>query len=109
MNLCFAGGTSSRQKGFVGCLRSLKLNGQTLDLEEKARMTQGIRPGCPGHCSSYGNLCHNNGKCVEKRNGYTCDCTNSAFEGPYCRKGERFYGRKNRTGTVPINANMSTQ
>ncbi|XP_077151533.1 contactin-associated protein-like 5 [Ranitomeya variabilis] len=82
----YVGGSSSRQKGFVGCLRSLKLNGLTLDLEEKARVTQGIRPGCPGHCSSYGNLCHNNGKCVEKRNGYTCDCTNSAFEGPYCRK-----------------------
>ncbi|XP_073522704.1 contactin-associated protein-like 5 isoform X2 [Phyllobates terribilis] len=82
----YVGGTSSRQKGFVGCLRSLKINGLTLDLEEKARVTQGIRPGCPGHCSSYGNLCHNNGKCVEKHNGYTCDCTSSAFEGPYCRK-----------------------
>ncbi|KAM3916615.1 contactin-associated protein-like 5 [Leptodactylus fuscus] len=82
----YVGGTSTRQKGFVGCIRSLKLNGQTLDLEEKARVTPGIRPGCPGHCSSYGNLCHNNGKCVEKRNGYICDCTNSAYEGPYCRK-----------------------
>ncbi|XP_069838522.1 contactin-associated protein-like 5 [Dendropsophus ebraccatus] len=82
----YVGGTSSRQKGFVGCLRSLKLNGQTVDLEEKARVTPGIRPGCPGHCSSYGNLCHNNGKCLEKRNGYTCDCTYSAHEGPYCRK-----------------------
>ncbi|XP_040295777.1 contactin-associated protein-like 5 [Bufo bufo] len=82
----YVGGTSSRQKGFVGCIRSLQLNGQTLDLEEKARLTPGIRPGCPGHCSSYGNLCNNNGRCVEKRNGYTCDCTSSAYEGPYCRK-----------------------
>ncbi|XP_073417138.1 contactin-associated protein-like 5 isoform X2 [Dendrobates tinctorius] len=82
----YVGGSSSRQKGFVGCLRSLKLNGLTLNLEEKARVTQGIRPGCPGHCSSYGNLCYNNGKCMEKHNGYTCDCTSSAFEGPYCRK-----------------------
>ncbi|XP_071978133.1 contactin-associated protein-like 5 [Engystomops pustulosus] len=82
----YVGGTSTRQKGFVGCIRSLKLNGQTLDLEEKARVTPGIRPGCPGHCSSYGNLCHNNGKCVEKLNGYICDCTSSAYEGPYCKK-----------------------
>lgn len=82
------GGTASKQRGFVGCIRYLQLNGQTLDLEEKAKVSPGIRPGCPGHCSSYGNLCHNNGKCVEKRNGYTCDCTNSAFEGPYCKKGE---------------------
>ncbi|KAM5151602.1 contactin-associated protein-like 5 [Mantella aurantiaca] len=82
----YVGGTASKQRGFVGCIRYLQLNGQTLDLEEKAKVTPGIRPGCPGHCSSYGNLCHNSGKCVEKRNGYTCDCTNSAYEGPYCRK-----------------------
>nr|DBA19595.1 TPA: hypothetical protein GDO54_015400 [Pyxicephalus adspersus] len=82
----YVGGTASKQRGFVGCIRYLQMNGQTLDLEEKAKVTPGIRPGCPGHCSSYGNLCHNNGKCVEKRNGYTCDCTNSAFEGPYCKK-----------------------
>ncbi|XP_053328192.1 contactin-associated protein-like 5 [Spea bombifrons] len=82
----YVGGTSSRQKGFLGCIRSLQLNGQMFDLEEKAKMTSGVRPGCPGHCNSYGSLCHNSGKCVEKRNGYSCDCTNSAFEGPTCRK-----------------------
>ncbi|KAM8934053.1 contactin-associated protein-like 5 [Pelodytes ibericus] len=82
----YVGGTASRQRGFVGCIRSLQLNGQMLDLEEKAKMTSGVRPGCPGHCSSYGSLCHNNGNCVEKRNGYSCDCTNSAYEGPSCKK-----------------------
>lgn len=49
-------------------------------------MTPGVRPGCPGHCSSYGNLCHNGGRCVEKYNGYFCDCTNSAYEGPFCKE-----------------------
>ncbi|KAM9296133.1 contactin-associated protein-like 5 [Gastrophryne carolinensis] len=82
----YVGGTASKQKGFVGCIRHLQLNGQILDLEEKAKVTHGVRPGCPGHCSSYGSLCHNNGKCVEKHNGYTCDCTNSAYEGPYCKE-----------------------
>ncbi|XP_068103502.1 contactin-associated protein-like 5 [Hyperolius riggenbachi] len=81
----YVGGTASKQRGFVGCIRYLQLNGQTVDLEEKAKVTLGIRPGCPGHCSSYGSLCHNNGKCVEKRSGYICDCTTSAFEGPYCK------------------------
>uniref|UniRef100_A0A669PDA1 Contactin associated protein family member 5 n=1 Tax=Phasianus colchicus TaxID=9054 RepID=A0A669PDA1_PHACC len=79
-------GTASRQKGFLGCIRSLHLNGQKLDLEERAKMTPGVKPGCPGHCSSYGNLCHNGGKCVEKYNGYSCDCTGSAYEGPYCKE-----------------------
>ncbi|XP_073097754.1 contactin-associated protein-like 5 isoform X3 [Manis javanica] len=81
----FVGGTSSRQKGFLGCIRSLHLNGQRLDLEERAKVTPGVRPGCPGHCSSYGHTCHNGGKCVEKLSGYFCDCTNSPYEGPFCK------------------------
>ncbi|XP_043381120.1 contactin-associated protein-like 5 isoform X2 [Chelonia mydas] len=82
----FVGGTASRQKGFLGCIRSLHLNGQKLDLEERAKVTPGVKPGCPGHCSSYGNLCHNGGKCVEKYNGYFCDCTSSPYEGPFCKE-----------------------
>ncbi|XP_059136413.1 contactin-associated protein like 5-1-like isoform X3 [Peromyscus eremicus] len=82
----FVGGTSSRQKGFLGCIRSLHLNGQKVDLEERAKVTSGVRPGCPGHCSSYGSNCHNGGKCVEKHSGYSCDCTNSPYEGPFCQK-----------------------
>lgn len=82
------GGTSSRQKGFLGCIRSLHLNGQNIDLEERGMVTSGVRPGCPGHCSSYGNNCHNGGKCVEKHNSYSCDCTKSPYEGPFCQKGK---------------------
>nr|XP_033803133.1 contactin-associated protein-like 5 isoform X2 [Geotrypetes seraphini] len=82
----FVGGTASRQKGFRGCIRALHINGQTLDLEERAKMVSAVERGCPGHCSSYGNLCQNGGKCVEKERGYLCDCTSSAFEGPFCKK-----------------------
>uniref|UniRef100_A0A8C5LGK2 Contactin-associated protein-like 5 n=1 Tax=Jaculus jaculus TaxID=51337 RepID=A0A8C5LGK2_JACJA len=82
----FVGGTTSRQKGFLGCIRSLHLNGQKLDLEERAKGTSGVRPGCPGHCSSYGGNCHHGGKCVEKQSGYSCDCTMSPYEGPFCQK-----------------------
>ncbi|XP_062340357.1 contactin-associated protein-like 5 isoform X1 [Osmerus eperlanus] len=82
----FVGGTASRQKGFLGCLRSLQLNGKTLDLEERAKITPGVRPGCPGHCSSYGGLCQNHGRCVEKYNGFICDCGQSAYTGPFCQK-----------------------
>nr|XP_006007056.1 PREDICTED: contactin-associated protein-like 4 [Latimeria chalumnae] len=82
----FVGGTASRQKGFLGCMRALQLNGITLDLEERAKITPGVEPGCPGHCSSYGNLCQNGGKCIEKHNGFSCDCTFSAYSGPFCKK-----------------------
>ncbi|XP_034468842.1 contactin-associated protein-like 4 [Hippoglossus hippoglossus] len=80
----FIGGTASRQKGFRGCIRSLQLNGVTLDLEERARITPGVRPGCPGHCSSYGSLCQNQGRCVERATGFHCDCGLSAFTGVFC-------------------------
>uniref|UniRef100_A0A8B9GJH8 Contactin-associated protein-like 4 n=1 Tax=Amazona collaria TaxID=241587 RepID=A0A8B9GJH8_9PSIT len=81
-----SGGTASRQKGFLGCIRSLQLNGMALDLEERAKITPGVEPGCPGHCSSYGKLCHNGGKCKEKYSGFSCDCTFSAYAGPFCKK-----------------------
>uniref|UniRef100_A0A8C7CN99 Contactin-associated protein-like 4 n=1 Tax=Oncorhynchus kisutch TaxID=8019 RepID=A0A8C7CN99_ONCKI len=82
----FVGGTASRMKGFLGCIRSLQLNGRTLDLEERAKITPGVRPGCPGHCSSYGELCQNQGRCVEMYNGFSCDCGLSAYAGPFCQR-----------------------
>uniref|UniRef100_A0A8C1JIB0 Contactin associated protein-like 5b n=1 Tax=Cyprinus carpio TaxID=7962 RepID=A0A8C1JIB0_CYPCA len=81
-----SGGTASRQRGFLGCIRSLNINGMTLDLEERAKMTPGVSSGCPGHCSSQNSLCHNRGKCIEKSSGYVCDCTHSAYGGPNCKK-----------------------
>ncbi|KAG7280774.1 hypothetical protein CRUP_037704 [Coryphaenoides rupestris] len=82
----FIGGTASRQKGFRGCLRSLQLNGVPLDLEERASITPGVRPGCPGHCSSYGALCLNGGRCQERPRGFVCDCGPSAYTGTFCHQ-----------------------
>ncbi|KAF6327512.1 hypothetical protein mRhiFer1_008234 [Rhinolophus ferrumequinum] len=80
----FVGGTATRQRGFLGCIRALQLNGLALDLEERATMTPGVEPGCPGHCSSYGHLCRNGGSCREKHRGVSCDCAFSAYDGPFC-------------------------
>lgn len=85
----FVGGTASRQKGFLGCIRSLQLNGVTLDLEERAKITPGVRPGCPGHCSSYASLCRNNGQCVERTSGFSCSCAQSAYTGTFCHEGTK--------------------
>uniref|UniRef100_A0A8B9JT74 Contactin associated protein like 2b n=1 Tax=Astyanax mexicanus TaxID=7994 RepID=A0A8B9JT74_ASTMX len=74
------------QRGFLGCIRSLKMNGVTLDLEERAKVTPGVKPGCSGHCTSFGMYCRNGGKCVEKYNGYSCDCSATAYDGPFCTK-----------------------
>ncbi|MEJ1284935.1 hypothetical protein NN561_015925 [Cricetulus griseus] len=50
-------------------------------------MTPGVEPGCLGHCSSYGHLCRNGGKCQEKHRGIACDCAFSAYDGPLCSHG----------------------
>ncbi|XP_055982446.1 contactin-associated protein-like 3 [Sorex fumeus] len=80
----FVGGTATRQRGFLGCIRALRLNGLALDLEDRATVTPGVEPGCPGHCASYGHLCHNGGLCQERPKGFVCDCTSSAYDGPFC-------------------------
>uniref|UniRef100_A0AAV2LBU2 Contactin associated protein 2 n=1 Tax=Knipowitschia caucasica TaxID=637954 RepID=A0AAV2LBU2_KNICA len=74
------------QRGFLGCIRGLRMNGITLDLEDRAKVTPGVKPGCQGHCTSYGMYCRNGGKCVEKYNGYLCDCSKTAYDGPFCTK-----------------------
>uniref|UniRef100_A0A8C9S2G3 Contactin associated protein-like 5b n=1 Tax=Scleropages formosus TaxID=113540 RepID=A0A8C9S2G3_SCLFO len=75
------------QRGFLGCIRALTMNGITLDLEERAKMTPGVSSMCPGHCTGHGSLCHNRGRCIESNNGYACDCTHSAYGGPHCKTG----------------------
>ncbi|XP_005471802.1 contactin-associated protein-like 2a isoform X1 [Oreochromis niloticus] len=74
------------QRGFLGCIRALRMNGITLDLEERAKVTPGVKPGCQGHCNSFGMYCRNGGKCVERYNGYLCDCTATAYDGPFCTR-----------------------
>ncbi|XP_029385915.1 contactin-associated protein-like 5 isoform X2 [Echeneis naucrates] len=82
----FIGGTASQQRGFLGCIRTLTINGVGFDLEERARMTPGVSSGCPGYCSGSSSLCHNRGRCIEKSNGYVCDCSQSAYGGTTCNQ-----------------------
>ncbi|XP_037644935.1 contactin-associated protein-like 5 [Sebastes umbrosus] len=82
----FVGGTASQQRGFLGCIRTLTVNGVSFDLEERAKMTPGVTSGCPGYCSGSSSLCHNRGRCIEKSNGYVCDCSQSAYGGTTCNQ-----------------------
>ncbi|KAG7268369.1 hypothetical protein CRUP_031980, partial [Coryphaenoides rupestris] len=77
-------GASGGQRGFLGCIRALRLNGVTLDLEDRARVTPGVKPGCQGHCDHFGTHCRNGGKCVELYNSYSCDCSDTAYDGRFC-------------------------
>ncbi|KAJ8665187.1 hypothetical protein QAD02_006849 [Eretmocerus hayati] len=69
--------------GYVGCIRSLLLNGRLQDLRGQARLgLYGVSEGCVGRCES--NPCLNNGTCYERYDGYSCDCRWTAFKGPIC-------------------------
>ncbi|KAI1289291.1 Neurexin-4 [Halotydeus destructor] len=77
------GATVDYREGFVGCIRSLLLNGQFVDLHRMAsRGLYGVTTGCSGKCES--NPCLNNGTCIDGYSSYTCDCQWTAFKGPIC-------------------------
>lgn len=77
------GATVDYHEGFVGCIRSLLLNGIFIDLHTVAKTgIYGVATGCVGKCES--NPCLNNGTCIDKYSSYTCDCTWTGFKGPIC-------------------------
>ncbi|KAJ6223266.1 hypothetical protein RDWZM_001811 [Blomia tropicalis] len=77
------GATTEYREGFLGCMRALMINGQQVELVKYAKQGfYGISEGCVGKCQS--SPCLNNGTCIEKYNGYSCDCQWTAFKGPIC-------------------------
>ncbi|XP_078080420.1 contactin-associated protein 1 isoform X4 [Mustelus asterias] len=82
----FVGAAEYRLDAFFGCLRGLRMNGEILNLEREANLTEGVNAGCVGQCNTSEVLCQNGGRCVERYSTYTCDCNSSAFDGPFCNK-----------------------
>lgn len=79
----FIGATQDNKEGFVGCMRSLLINGQAIDIYKPARDgTYGLSLGCHGKCET--NPCMNRGICKEGYSTYTCDCQWTAYKGPIC-------------------------
>ncbi|XP_074915905.1 contactin-associated protein 1 [Chelonoidis abingdonii] len=82
----YVGSAEHRLRPFLGCLRALRMNGQTLNLEGKANETDGVRVNCTGYCQYPRVPCQNSGLCVERYSHYTCNCSLSAFDGPFCNR-----------------------
>ncbi|XP_053309785.1 contactin-associated protein 1 [Spea bombifrons] len=82
----YVGSAEYKLKPFIGCLRALRMNGVTLDLEGKANETLGVRTNCTGYCQKPRVECQNGGRCVERYNHYTCDCNGTGFEGLFCNR-----------------------
>lgn len=79
----FVGATEDYKEGYVGCMRSLLINGQFIDIYKFAKAgTYGLLLGCHGKCES--NPCLNKGICKEGYSHYVCDCQWTAFKGPIC-------------------------
>ncbi|XP_074117718.1 contactin-associated protein 1 isoform X3 [Sminthopsis crassicaudata] len=81
------GSAEHKRRPFLGCLRAMRLNGITLNLEGRANASLGTSPNCTGRCLHPKLPCFHGGRCVERYSYYTCDCDLTAFEGPYCNHG----------------------
>ncbi|XP_048373549.1 contactin-associated protein 1 [Sphaerodactylus townsendi] len=82
----YVGSAIYNLRPFLGCLRGLHMNGETLNLEGKANESLGVLVNCTGHCRRPLVPCQNYGTCVEHYNHYTCNCSVSAYEGPFCNQ-----------------------
>lgn len=79
----FVGATEDYKEGYVGCMRSLLINGQFIDIYKSAREgAYGLILGCHGKCET--NPCLNKGICKEGYSSFVCDCQWTAFKGPIC-------------------------
>ncbi|TRZ06988.1 hypothetical protein HGM15179_020120, partial [Zosterops borbonicus] len=72
--------------GFRGCLASLDLNGRLPDLLGDAlRRVGDVRRGCDGPSTTCAeDSCAHGGVCLQQWDGFTCDCSMTAFGGAGC-------------------------
>ncbi|VDM48924.1 unnamed protein product, partial [Toxocara canis] len=71
--------------GFRGCMSSLRVGDEHLDIFADAEETVGVTKGCAGplsRCSS--TSCSNGGKCIQKWNSVKCDCSMTTYGGDRC-------------------------
>ena len=83
--------SAALKRGFVGCLRDLVINGQSLDVADYAKNQDSgsIRSSChimPPKCGE--KPCMHGGKCSEGWNRFICDCSETSFTGPTCGRGK---------------------
>ncbi|CAI5447216.1 unnamed protein product [Caenorhabditis angaria] len=77
--------TEKGSTGFAGVIRNVYLCGVELPVIQYARKSVGgISIGDDGYCRP--DLCQNGGKCVDKYDGYVCDCSLTPFGGTDCTK-----------------------
>ncbi|XP_071943544.1 neurexin-4-like [Antedon mediterranea] len=78
----FVGSTASQTEGYVGCMRTLRMNGKTMDMVVASRNAYYVVEGCTGHCDA--KPCMNGGVCMEMYSTFECDCDKTAYAGKIC-------------------------
>uniref|UniRef100_F1L2G3 Neurexin-2-alpha n=1 Tax=Ascaris suum TaxID=6253 RepID=F1L2G3_ASCSU len=71
--------------GFRGCISSLRIGDEHLDVFVDAEETVGVTKGCAGpmsRCSP--SSCSNGGRCIQKWNSVKCDCSMTTYGGSRC-------------------------
>ncbi|KAM3716727.1 Neurexin-1a [Dirofilaria immitis] len=71
--------------GFRGCISSLRIGNEYLDILKDAMESSGIVKGCHGpHARCSSKACLNRGKCIQKWNSVRCDCSMTTYGGERC-------------------------
>ncbi|KAF7636766.1 hypothetical protein Mgra_00003712 [Meloidogyne graminicola] len=105
--------TINLQKGFLGCMKNIRLNGINIEIAHmfqsnklllqnekqldnnnyKTKINESIFLGCPfsfsfDYCKKSGNknLCKNGGVCSSFHNTFICDCSDTPFDGINCQQ-----------------------
>ncbi|XP_071501894.1 neurexin-3-like [Diadema antillarum] len=103
------------RKGYVGCLKNLVLQGDTIDLPEFAveQDNSDVRPFCreeEPQCAS--EPCQHGGLCMEGWNRFVCDCRITGYTGKTCEEEVArlsFNGNQYMRITVPTNSRSKVE
>ena len=102
----FLGTNQHSQNGYLGCMRSLWIQGQNIKFEDPLINFKdnllGVKRGCHGSCDSQ--PCQNNGVCLEHYANYSCNCSATAFKGRTCNEDVSVHF----DGSFAIKTNLST-
>ena len=107
------GGPSIRHPGFVGCLRSVRLDEKNITWETmKSSQMSGISKSCSPKDLCFPNPCLNSGNCSQNHGQFSCTCQKSSFKGKLCEHSiykrtcdEIYKSGKTTSGTYTISPN----
>uniref|UniRef100_A0A158R697 Neurexin-4 n=1 Tax=Syphacia muris TaxID=451379 RepID=A0A158R697_9BILA len=71
--------------GFRGCISSLHVGSDSLDIQNDSNQLFNVSKGCYGpqvRCNQ--NPCHNEGKCIQRWSSVLCDCSMTTHGGVHC-------------------------